>query len=154
MTQPEGHAQPPTACMYAVSGSLSLPALGCFSPVPHGTRPLSVTQESLALEGGPPRFTPDSSALGRYSGTLLPHRHRLHVPGYHRLWRAVPGDFRCHSDEACAGPTTPHPQGDPVWAPSVSLAATQDISVDFSFLSVLRCFSSRRSLSLRSDRHH
>ena len=71
VTQPEGHAQPPTACMYAVSGSLSLPALGCFSPVPHGTRSLSVTRESLALEGGPPSFTPDSSELGRYSGNPL-----------------------------------------------------------------------------------
>ena len=71
MTQPEGRAQPPTACMYAVSGSLSLPALGCFSPVPHGTRSLSVTRESLALEGGPPSFTPDSSELGRYSGNPL-----------------------------------------------------------------------------------
>ena len=37
--------QPPTACRYVVSGSLSLPAQGCFSPVPHGTRPLSVTRE-------------------------------------------------------------------------------------------------------------
>ena len=71
MTQPEGRAHPPTACMYAVSGSLSLPALGCFSPVPHGTRSLSVTRESLALEGGPPGFTPDSSELGRYSGNPL-----------------------------------------------------------------------------------
>ena len=64
---------PPTACGHVVSGSLSLPAQGCFSPVPHGTRPLSVTRESLALEGGPPGFTPDSSELGRYSGTLLAH---------------------------------------------------------------------------------
>ena len=54
--------QPPTACRHVVSGSLSLPALGCFSPVPHGTRPLSVTRESLALEGGPPSFTPDYSS--------------------------------------------------------------------------------------------
>jgi hypothetical protein len=137
-----------------VSGTISLPALGCFSPVPHGTRPLSVTQESLALEGGPPGFTPDSSAFGRYSGTLLPCRLRLRVPGCHRLWRAIPGDFRCHSDRACASPTTPKPQGVSVWAKSVSLAATQDISVDFSFLPVLRCFNSQRSLSLRSDRHH
>jgi hypothetical protein len=58
-------ASPPTACRRAVSGSLSLPARGCFSPVPHGTRPLSVTRESLALEGGPPGFTPD------YSGRAL-----------------------------------------------------------------------------------
>ena len=55
-------APPPTACKHVVSGSLSLPAQGCFSPVPHGTRPLSVTQESLALEGGPPSFTPDFSS--------------------------------------------------------------------------------------------
>jgi hypothetical protein len=53
--------RPPTACRHVVSGALSLPAQGCFSPVPHGTRSLSVTQESLALEGGPPSFTPDTS---------------------------------------------------------------------------------------------
>ena len=71
VTASEETAHPPTACRHVVSGSLSLPAQGCFSPVPHGTRPLSVTRESLALEGGPPSFTPDSSELGRYSGTLL-----------------------------------------------------------------------------------
>src|SRR5437763_15079995 len=58
--EPQGH--PPTACRHVVSGSLSLPAQGCFSPVPHGTRPLSVTRDSLALEGGPPSFTPDYSS--------------------------------------------------------------------------------------------
>src|SRR4051795_4007652 len=57
----EAMSQPPTACRHVVSGSLSLPAQGCFSPVPHGTRPLSVTRESLALEGGPPSFTPGLS---------------------------------------------------------------------------------------------
>src|SRR5512134_4115306 len=69
-----GPCQPPTACRHVVSGSLSLPAQGCFSPVPHGTRPLSVTRESLALEGGPPSFTPDSSsrALLRNSTTSAP----------------------------------------------------------------------------------
>ena len=57
-----------------VSGSVSLPALGCFSPVPHGTRPLSVTRESFALEGGPPSFTPDysSRALLRISTSCHP----------------------------------------------------------------------------------
>src|SRR5437763_15043800 len=66
-------AQPPTACKYVVSETLSLPALGYFSSFPHGTRSLSVTRESLALEGGPPGLTPDSSELGRYSGTLVAH---------------------------------------------------------------------------------
>ena len=70
-TTSEDIVQPPTACRHVVSGSLSLPAQGCFSPVPHGTRPLSVTRESLALEGGPPSFTPDFScrALLRNSTT-------------------------------------------------------------------------------------
>src|SRR5919107_53465 len=65
-------AQPPTACRYVVSGSLSLPAKGCFSPVPHGTRPLSVTRESLALEGGPPSFTPDFSCRALLRNTTTP----------------------------------------------------------------------------------
>src|SRR3954466_4574625 len=34
------------------------PLPGYFSPFPHGTSPLSVTREYLALEGGPPRFSP------------------------------------------------------------------------------------------------
>ena len=70
----EPHVHPPTACRHVVSGSLSLPAQGCFSPVPHGTRPLSVTRESLALEGGPPSFTPDysSRALLRIATSTQP----------------------------------------------------------------------------------
>src|SRR5436309_14130674 len=34
------------------------PLPGYFSPFPHGTSPLSVTKEHLALEGGPPSFSP------------------------------------------------------------------------------------------------
>src|ERR1700748_4010272 len=34
------------------------PLPGFFSPFPHGTSPLSVTWKYLALEGGPPRFSP------------------------------------------------------------------------------------------------
>ncbi len=50
----------PTACRRLVSGSISLPVLGFFSPFPHGTGPLSVAREYLALEDGPPRFPRDS----------------------------------------------------------------------------------------------
>ncbi len=89
-------AQPPTACKYVVSGSLSLPAQGCFSPVPHGTRPLSVTEESLGLEGGPPGFTPDYSGRALLRNTTTTAT-RFLLPGYHRLWRAVPGDFEYRS---------------------------------------------------------
>src|SRR6266516_4938866 len=35
------------------------PSPGCFSPFPHGTRPLSVTREYSGLPGGPGRFTAD-----------------------------------------------------------------------------------------------
>ncbi len=46
----------PTVCKRPVSGTISLPSSGCFSPFPHGTCSLSVTEEYLGLEGGPPTF--------------------------------------------------------------------------------------------------
>jgi hypothetical protein len=49
----------PTVCRYPVSGTVSLPSLGCFSPFPHGTCSLSVAEEYLGLEGGPPMFRQD-----------------------------------------------------------------------------------------------
>ena len=49
----------PTACKHTVSGTISLPSTGYFSPFPHGTSPLSVTREYLGLPGGPGRFTAD-----------------------------------------------------------------------------------------------
>ena len=47
----------PTACKRMVSGSISLPYSGFFSPFPHGTSSLSVSQEYLALPDGPGGFT-------------------------------------------------------------------------------------------------
>ena len=44
-----------------VSGSLSLPSSGCFSPFPHGTGSLSVSREYLALPDGPGGFAQDYS---------------------------------------------------------------------------------------------
>jgi hypothetical protein len=101
---------PPTACQHVVSGSLSLPAQGCFSPVPHGTRPLSVTQESLALEGGPPSFTPDYSgrALLRNSTTRTRASPTGLSPSLAPRSRGLP----LPSVRASVGPTTPIPQGD------------------------------------------
>jgi hypothetical protein len=48
--------RPTTACRRTVSGTISLPALGCFSPFPHGTSSLSVASKYLALENGLPSF--------------------------------------------------------------------------------------------------
>src|SRR4051794_29648130 len=47
---------PPTACRRVVSGTISLPSQGFFSPFPHGTGSLSVASEYLALPDGPGRF--------------------------------------------------------------------------------------------------
>ena len=44
-----------------VSGTISLPSQGFFSPFPHGTGSLSVAGEYLALPDGPGRFTQGSS---------------------------------------------------------------------------------------------
>src|SRR5579872_3394856 len=42
----------PTACRHTVSGTISLPSPGFFSPFPHGTGSLSVRREYLALRNG------------------------------------------------------------------------------------------------------
>ena len=44
-----------------VSGSISLPCSGYFSPFLHSTGSLSVSWEYLALRGGPRGFEQDSS---------------------------------------------------------------------------------------------
>ena len=51
--------QAPTVCRQPVSGTLSLPLSGCFSPFPHGTCSLSVMHEYLGLESGLPMFRQD-----------------------------------------------------------------------------------------------
>ena len=78
--------RPRTVCKHSVSETLSLPALGFFSPFPHGTSSLSVTEEYLGLEGGPPMFRQDFTcpALLENSSNNLPIR------GYHPLWPPFP----------------------------------------------------------------
>ena len=49
----------PTACRRMVSGTISIPSSGCFSPFPHGTCTLSVSREYSALPDGPGRFAQD-----------------------------------------------------------------------------------------------
>src|SRR5687767_15902212 len=58
---PSPRSGAPTACRLPISGTISLPSSGCFSPFPHGTCSLSVTEEYLGLEGGPPIFRQDCS---------------------------------------------------------------------------------------------
>ena len=134
----QARTQPPTACKHVVSGSLSLPAQGCFSPFPHGTRSLSVTRESLALEGGPPSFTPDYSgrALLRNSTT---YDSWLSPTGLSPSMAPRSRGLRLASSHAYVGPTTPRPQGPrfglyPVRSPL--LRASRLISLSFGYLDV------------------
>eukprot|EP01041_Mallomonas_annulata_P036153 gene36153-59203_t len=53
------HQSASTACRHTVSGSFSLPYSGFFSPFPHGTSSLSVSQEYLALPDGSGGFRQD-----------------------------------------------------------------------------------------------
>ena len=76
----------PTACMHTVSGSISLPSQGFFSPFPHGTGSLSVSQEYLALEDGPPMFRQGFSCLALLDSSIVPFQ----IQGYHLLWPEFP----------------------------------------------------------------
>ena len=131
----------PTACRRMVSGTISLPSSGCFSPFPHGTRSLSVSREYLALPDGPGRFAQDYScpALLRIPlGSLS-----LHVRGFHPLWPAFPGRS-VHDQESTPWSYNPghaslHARFGlfPVRSPLLG-----ESLVYFLFLRVLRCFSS------------
>ena len=87
----------PTACRLPISGSISLPLSGCFSPFPHGTCSLSVDYEYLALEDGPPMFRQGFSCPALLVVTLVPHT-GFRIRGYHPLWP----DFPFRSTIACA----------------------------------------------------
>ena len=86
-----GLVAPPTACKHSVSGSFSLPLSGCFSPFPHGTCSLSVTQLSLG-EWSPhlqTEFLVLRPTQDKYISLLL--------RGYHPLRLAFPDN----SDSLC-----------------------------------------------------
>jgi hypothetical protein len=83
----------PTACKHTVSGTISLPCLGCFSPFPYGTGSLSVFEEYLALPDGAGRFTQDFSgpALLRIPLVFI----NLRLQDCHLLWFNFPEDSAC-----------------------------------------------------------
>ena len=124
-----------------VSGSLSLPSSGCFSPFPHGTSALSVSREYLALPDGPGGFAQDYScpALLRIPLGLEVASHTGLSPSLAGLSRTFRSRFKCRSvvllPRSCVATAA-------VWAVPRSLATTGGITVCFLFLEVLRCFSS------------
>ena len=76
----------PTACRHTVSGTVSLPSSGCFSPFPHGTGSLSVAEEYLGLEGGPPTFRQDCTcpALLKDQSSIYTYGAVTHNAGHSR----------------------------------------------------------------------
>ena len=78
----------PTACRRTVSGTISLPCLGCFSPFPYGTGSLSVSEEYLALPDGAGRFRQDFSGPALLRIPLV--QDNLRLRGYHPLWPNFP----------------------------------------------------------------
>lgn len=132
--------RPPTVCKLLVSGSISLPYKGFFSPFPRGTGSLSVINEYLALEGGPPRFGPDFTWPA-----LLRCQSHLHQLFAYRAFTFFDGTFQCPSAKLCrlnVWSFNPIRISPVVWALPVSLAATMGISSRFLFLILLRCVTS------------
>ena len=84
------HCCAPTACKHTVSGTISLPCLGCFSPFPYGTGSLSVFEEYLALPDGAGRFKQDFSGPALLRIPLVSIN--VHLQDYHLLWFNFPED--------------------------------------------------------------
>ena len=139
----------PTACRHTVSGTISLPCLGYFSPFPYGTGSLSVSKEYLALPDGAGRFRQDSSGPALLRIPLVPNSLRLQ--DYHLLWCCFPAasawsrflnavlqPSSCTQDKFRLFP--------------VRSPLLRESFVYFLFLRLLRCFSSAGWLhALRRD---
>lgn len=127
-----------------VSGTISLPCLGCFSPFPYGTGSLSVSEEYLALPDGAGRFKQDFSGPALLRIPLVPVNLRLR--GYHALWPNFPESSAwwqfLNVVLQPSGCTHPKFRLFPVRSPLLG-----ESLVYFLFLLLLRCFSSEGWLS-------
>jgi hypothetical protein len=82
-----------TACRRTVSGTISLPYLGFFSPFPYGTGSLSVSEEYLALPDGAGKFRQDFSSLALLRILLV--FTNLRLQDYHLILFNFPEDSAC-----------------------------------------------------------
>ena len=88
---------------------------------------LSVTKEYLALRGGPRVFSQGSTCLDLL--WIPPCQSTFHLRGFHPLWPAFPG--RSVKSFGSIPRSEPRCARTPVWALSISLAATFEITVVF-----------------------
>ena len=113
-----------------VSGSVSLPCSGFFSPFPHGTGPLSVSREYLALPDGPGGFTQGSTCPALLRVPLWPTF--LARTGLSPSTAALSSAFR-FVPRPMSRPYNPaRAETRSVWAAPLSLAATGGITLVFS----------------------
>ena len=133
------HWTAPTACKRTVSGSISLPCSGFFSPFPHGTGSLSVSQEYLALPDGAGRFRQDFS--GPAVLRILLVYNTLRLRGFHPLWLSFP-EFHFMIIILYCSPTTPVSRNTTGLGSSLFARHYLGNHYYFLFLRVLRCFSS------------
>ena len=136
----------PTACKRTVSGSLSLPCQGCFPPFPHGTGPLSVFRECLALRDGPRGFGQDSScpALLRYPTRSM----RVARTGLSPTAVTVSTVFRFLHGSYCRALQPRHVRKRNGLGSAPFARHYSGYRSFFLLLRVLRCFSSPGSLQL------
>ena len=127
---PSPHEVAPTACKRMVSGTISPPYSGYFSPFPHGTCTLSVSQEYLALPDGAGRFKRSftGSALLRIPTMTA----CLRVRDYHPLWYNFPEVFHLTHCHLCRSYNPTVALTAVVQAVPRSLATTCGITIVFS----------------------
>ncbi len=133
-----------------VSGTISPRYSRYFSPFPHGTGSLSVSQEYLALADGAARFR--RGFTGPALLRILSKSINFPIQDSHPLWCIFPDDFSFVARSLCQSYNPRKAVTSLVWASPASLATTTGITTCFLLLQVLRCFSSLRSpLDLRQD---
>ena len=121
--------QASTACRHTVSGSFSLPCSGFFSPFPHGTSSLSVSQEYLALPDGSGRFRQDFTcpALLRILVLLT----TISCTGLSPISPIFPNCSTIILSQMSQSYNPKIAETILVWAISTSLAATTEITIVF-----------------------
>ena len=133
----------PTACKRTVSGSVALRCPRFFSPFPHGTGPLSVSQEYLALADGTAGFGQDFPGPA-----LLRIRLRSNSISNTRLSRSMAILSRMFFYQIAVDIAVLQPRARRD-APGLGSSAFARHYLRnhccFLFLQVLRCFSSLRS---------
>ena len=82
-----------------VSGSISPPCLGYFSPFPHGTSSLSISQKYLALPDGAGGFPQDFSCPVVLRNIAV--KEKLRLRDYHPLWFSFPANSASFSITLC-----------------------------------------------------